>query len=410
MRATLPLQLLVVLAGRNIARNKTRSSLALAAIACGVVGLILSGGFVRDILFQLGEGLIHSQSGHIQIARKGYFEYGSRSPGKYLMSSDETGQIGSEAHVDVAMRRITFSGLASNGRSSYPIAGEGMEAAQEAKLGTSIVMLQGRPLSSQDRYGAMVGAGVARALDLKLGSPIDIVAPTVDEAMNTVQLEVVGIFQSFSSDYDNRAIKISLPTAQELLNTQAVNVLVLLLHETANTVAVAQTLNARVDKLGLELRTWDWLNDFYWKAVALYDRQFGVLRLIVLIMVVLAVIGAINMAVSERLGEFGTMRALGNSAWDVTRLVIAEGVVLGLLGALIGVALGCGIAWMISTIGIPMPPPPNSNLEYTARIPIVPAVVFISFLVGLFATVVATLLPALRVSRTPIVESLRSFL
>src|SRR5687768_1179222 len=103
MRATLPLTLLVVLAARNIARNKTRSSLAIAAIACGVAGLILSGGFVRDILFQLGEGLIHSQSGHIQIARTGYFEFGSRSPGKYLMSSAETGQIAKVRHVEETM-------------------------------------------------------------------------------------------------------------------------------------------------------------------------------------------------------------------------------------------------------------------------------------------------------------------
>jgi putative ABC transport system permease protein len=79
----------------------------------------------------------------------------------------------------------------------------------------------------------------------------------------------------------------SLATAQELLNTQGANVLVLLLDKTMNTQAVVHSLQVRVETLGLELKTWDWLNDFYWKAVALYDRQFGVLRLIVLIMVIL---------------------------------------------------------------------------------------------------------------------------
>lgn len=409
MRATLPYRQLTVLAARNVGRNKTRSALTLAAIACGVAGLILSGGFVQDILFQLGEALIHSQSGHVQIARAGYFDFGTRSPGKYLMSSDEAQRLGNVPHVEEAMRRIAFSALASNGRSSYPIVGEGIEAAKEAKLGTSLVLLEGRMLSPKDRYGALVGAGVARTLDMKPGSLLSLVAPTIDGAMNTLDVEVVGTFQSFSKDYDDRVIKLSLGTAQELLNTQGVNVVVLLLDETRSTGAVVTALKDRLAGLDLELRTWDWLNDFYWKAVALYDRQFGVLRLIVLLMVILAVVGAINVAVLERAGEFGTMRALGNTAWDVIRLVVMEGLLMGVLGALLGVAIGCGLAWIVSAVGIPMPPPPNSNLDYTARIPVVPSVVGAAFLVGLFATVAASMLPALRVSRLPVVEALRRF-
>lgn len=407
MRRRLPLAALTVLAARNLGRNKTRSALALAAIACGVASLILSGGFVQDILFQLGEALIRSQSGHIQIAKAGYFEFGSRSPGKYLISSDDAQQLGRVPHVDETMRRIAFSALASNGRSSYPVLGEGIEAAKEAKLGTALVVQEGRALLPTDRYGAFVGAGVARSLNLRPGSMLSLVAPTIDEAMNTVDVEVVGTFQSFSRDYDERVIKIALGTAQELLNTQGVNLLVLLLDQTRSTPGVVETLKGRLDARGLELRTWDWLNDFYWKAVALYDRQFGVLRLIVLLMVILAVVGAINVAVLERAGEFGTMRALGNSAADVTRLVVTEGVLMGFAGAVIGVVFGCAAAWIVSAVGIPMPPPPNSNLEYVARIPISPAVAGTAFLVGVLATVAASVVPAWRVSRLPIVEALR---
>jgi putative ABC transport system permease protein len=409
MRGALSFKVLLGLAVRNIGRNKARSALSLAAIACGVAGLILSGGFVHDLIFQLGEALIHSQSGHIQIARSGYFDFGSRAPAKYLISADEVerARTGELNHVVESMQRVGFSGLLGNGRSSYPIVGEGIEPEQEAKLGTYMVMSEGRALSSRDRYGALVGAGVARAMDLKAGSLISLVAPTVDEAMNTVDLEVVGIFQSFSKDYDDRVVKLPLRAAQELLDTRAVNVLVLLLDETKNTAKVAGALEDKLKPLGLELRTWDWLNDFYWKTVALYDRQFGVLRLIVLVMVMLAVAGAINMGVLERAGEFGTMRALGNTGSDVIRLVLMEGALMGAMGASIGVALGSGSAWLISEIGIPMPPPPNSNLEFTAAIRLVPSVIVGAFIVGLFATVLASVLPALRVSRLPVVEALR---
>jgi len=408
-RRALPLKVLTGLAVRNVGRNKARSALSLAAIATGVVGLILSGGFVNDLIYQLGEALIHSQSGHVQIARAGYFELGSRSPSKYLISSEEAerAQAGKLAHVSETMRRVSFSALLGNGRSSYPVVGEGIEAEKEAKLGTYMVLLEGRALASNDQYGALVGAGVARAMDLKPGSYVSLVAPTVDEAMNTVDLEVVGVFQSFSKDYDDRVIKVPLRSAQELLDTKGVNVLVVLLDDTRHTAAVATALADRAKALGLEVKTWDWLNDFYWKAVALYERQFGVLRLIVLLMVLVAVVGAINVGTFERLGEFGTMRAVGNTSRDVWRLVMVEGALMGTLGAALGAAIGLALAHIISAVGIPMPPPPNSNLEFVARIRIVPSVVAGAFTIGLVATVLASIPAAIRASRMPIVDALR---
>jgi putative ABC transport system permease protein len=400
---------LLGLAGRNVNRDKARSFLSLAAIAAGVTGLVLSGGFVHDLIVQLGEAVIHSQSGHIQVARTGYFDFGSRAPGKYLMTDEEVERlaVAQVPHVREAMRRIAFTGLLGNGRSSYPIAGEGIEADREARLGTYMLLEQGRMLTGNDRYGALVGAGVARAMDLKPGSTINLVAPTVDEAMNTLEFEVVGIFQSFSKDYDDRVIKIPLGAAQELLNSKGANVVVAYLDDTQNTAAVAERLRAKSKGLAVEVRTWESLNDFYAKTVALYERQFGVLRVIVLLMVLLAVAGATNVRVLERAGEFGTMRALGNRGKDVMALVILEGAFLGTAGALIGTAIAAVAAWAISSVGIPMPPPPNSNLEFVARIRLLPSGVIGAFATGLLATVLASVSPGIRVARLPIVEALR---
>jgi putative ABC transport system permease protein len=54
-----------------------------------------------------------------------------------------------------------------------------------------------------------------------------------------------------------------------------------------------------------------------------------------------------------------------------------------------------------------MPPPPNANVGYTAHVLIVPSVVAAAFAVGVVATVLASLLPAWRLSRIPIVDALR---
>jgi len=99
--------------------------------------------------------------------------------------------------------------------------------------------------------------------------------------------------------------------------------------------------------------------------------------------------------------------ALGNRSSKVFALIIAENTIIGLAGATLGVVLGIALALIISAIGIPMPPPPNADLSYTAHIRVVPSVVAGAFAVGLIATFIAAFLPAARVNRIPVVDALR---
>jgi len=400
------------LALRNIFRQKMQTMMTLAAIVSGVAGIILAGGWVNDIYVQLGEALIHSQSGHLQIYRQGYFASGTRSPEKYLI--DNADQLSQQIATSVGvkkfytgMARLNFSGLLNNGRSDLPIIGEGVQPEKEAELGSSVVITAGRQLADSDDFGILLGQGVARALKLSPGDHITLLANTLDGALNSLDFEVIGIFQSFSNDYDARAVKIPLPAAQELIGTQGVNALVILLNETQDTDQVARQLASTLDVARLEIKTWVELNDFYEKTVELYKGQFGVLQIIILIMVLLSVANSVNMSIFERVGEFGTMMALGNRSNQVFLLIMQENLLLGLIGSGLGVGIGILLAMLISTIGIPMPPPPNADLGYTARIQIVPVVLLIAFSIGCIATVLAALLPAGQVSRVPVVEALR---
>jgi len=397
------------LALRNILRHKLRTAMTLAAIIFGVVGLILSGGFVEDIFLQLAETTIHSQSGHLQIYKTGFFAQGSRAPEKYLI--DEPDSIRSALdrfpEIDDTMARVNFSGLLNNGRTDLSIVGEGVEADKEARLGSHLKISAGRQLGKADAYGILVGHGVAASLKLIPGERVTLLLNTAEGAMNSLEFEVVGVFQTFSKEFDARAVRIPLAAAQELLNTQGINRIVLSLKKTEDTERVTRSLAAQLDGTLYELKTWRQLNDFYQKTVDLYARQFGVLRLIVLIMVFLGVANTINMSVFERTGEFGTMMALGNTRMTIFQLVLLENVLLGLIGASVGALLGVAMAVLISTVGIVMPPPPNANIGYTALIRIVPSVVVMAFLVGLIATILAAIFPASRVARTPIDEALR---
>ncbi len=396
------------LALRNIFRQRLHTAMTLVAIMSGVTALILAGGWVNDIFVTLSEAFIHSRSGHLQVYKKGFFAAGTHAPEKYLIvNSSAIKQRIADRDIDGINARLNFSALLNNGRSDLPIIGEGVEPAKEAALGSSVSIVAGRQLEDKDTFGIMLGFGVAQALKLKPADHVTLLANTFDGALNSIDLEVIGVFKSFSSDYDARAVKIPLAASQELLATQGVNALVISLKKTEDTFRIAELLKERLETSGLEIKTWIELNDFYEKTVELYGRQLSFLQLIILIMVLLSVLNSVNMSAFERTGEFGTMMALGNRSGHVFRLIVTENFLLGVIGSSLGLGLGIGLALIISAIGISMPPPPNSNLGYTAHIQIVPGVLLVSFAIGIAATVLAAIIPGRHISRIPVADALR---
>lgn len=399
----------VRIAIRNLTRHRGRTAMTLAAIAFGVVALVLSGGFIEDMFSQLREVTIQSRLGHLQVSRDGYSAHGRRDPFRYLIADPrEIGTaLAGDPRVASLSSRLDFQGLLNNGRSDLPIVAEGVEVPKDGAAGAPLTLLAGHRLVPGDRFGALVGEGVAQAMKLAPGDVVTLMVNTPGGALNTLDFQVAGVFRTFSKDFDDRAVRVPIDAARELLAVEGAHSVVVSLKETGATDAVAEKLRHALGPRGYEVRTWLELDDFYPKALALYQRQFGVLQLIVLAIVMLTVANSVNMTAFERQGEYGTIRALGARGRGVFAMILLENLLLGVVGAAIGLACGVALAVAISSIGIPMPPPPNSNSAYVARIQLAPAVLATAALVGAGATLASSLYAAIRVSRTPIASALR---
>ena len=112
------------------------------------------------------------------------------------------------------------------------------------------------------------------------------------------------------------------------------------------------------------------------------------------------VVGSIGIAnimivsVTERTREIGIMKAVGARKRDVLQLFVVESVILGVLGAIFGVALGLGAGYaLVAWIGWPMVYP----LDWVA----------IAIAVGIGVGVVSGLYPAWRAARVDPIEALR---
>jgi len=396
------------LALRNLARERKRTLISLAAIVVGVVGYLLAGGFIDWIFWAIRESAIDNGLGHIQISAKGYRDAGQADPDAYQIPATGV-QKDAIAHlpgVVAVSPRLMTSGLVSHGDVTVPFAGEAVEPAIDARISKDIAV-DGDALDAASPKGVILGRGLARALNVRRGDPVAFITTGASGGMSGVEGIVRGVYSTGVKAFDDVAVRMPLALGQELMRTKGVHLWVVGLDETAHTQAVASAIAPIIAGSGKEMRTWFDLSDFYRKTVTLMSRQMLVVAVLIALILVLGIANLLTMSTLERTGEIGTMLALGTSRGSVLRMHFMEGLLLGVVGAIAGLAIGTVLAAVISWIGIPMPPPPGRDTGYRAEILLSLPVFLNAIALALASAAVAGAYPAWKASRMPIVDALR---
>ena len=108
------------LALRNIFRNKRRTAITFLSIIAASAAIIVFGGFIAFSFEGLRETTIRTQLGHLQIAKKGYFDQGAGLSERFLISDPASIErdIRKSSLVNTTTWRLTGSGLISAGETS----------------------------------------------------------------------------------------------------------------------------------------------------------------------------------------------------------------------------------------------------------------------------------------------------
>ncbi len=399
----------LLLAYRNVVRQRRRSLFAVLVVAFGVVALLLATGFIEWNVSFGREAAIRSQFGHIQVVRPGYFDDGLADPFSYLLPAkgNQLAAIAGQAHVRILAPRLSFNGLISLGDETIPFIGEGVDPGSERFFDEAVTITAGRGLADNDALGIIVGQGLAANLGLSVGDDVVLTTGTASGGMNGTDAKVRGLFATITKAYDDTALRVPLALAQKLSRTQGVHAWVLLLDETENTQDVLATLRQKYAGSLLQFVPWTDLADFYNKTAALLAKQVDVIKIVIATIIVLSISNTRMMSVFERTGEIGTALALGTGRGEILRMFLAEGCLLGALGSAGGVACGYLLARGISLIGIPMPAAPGMAHGFVAEIAFTGALALEAFAIGFTTTVCAGAYPAWRASRLAIVDALR---
>ena len=403
---------LVYLSVRNIFRNRRRTAITVFSIVVGFAAMACFGGFIEFSFEGLRESTIRTRLGHLQIYAHGYSQHRVSDPESVLISEPDAvmARIAELPGVAAVTPRLSFSGLGSAGSATVNMSVVGVDPEGEEEFSDFETLVAGRPLEPGDPAAGLIGEELRNGLGAEVGDWVTVLTTSFDGVINAVDFRVAGVVRTGSKEYDSVFVKVPIELAQRAKETGKVERIVVLLDDTDDLPALQPRIEEMLSTFDdeFETRRWDELAGFYEAVVALYRGIFTVFAGIVGVVVMFSVANTMTMAVFERTGEIGALRAIGARRSTLVAMFLTEGVGVGLLGAGLGAVASWLIAGAVQAMGgIAMPPPPGMSQGFQAYFSLTGDVLRNAFAVTVVATLVSAVYPAYAASRIRIVEALQ---
>ena len=401
-------------AARGLWRTPWRSGLSLAALGLGLAAFIFAAAFAEGFLAQMVRNATGLLSGDVQVQHRD-FQAEQRADLAFDADPAWLAQLGQLPAVAAVSPRVQVQATLGSARKAEPVNLVGLDAARDhAAARLAQALTAGSPL--QGPRDLLIGRKLAERLDVRLGEKLVL---TLQDAQGQLVFEafrVAGLFETGAHGADAAMAFIHLAQARRVLALgprDATHVLVHLQERSASSLTSEVTARAAAPLLpvGLQALAWPQLMPDIAQFSGLVRHGLLVVLGIVFTMVGVIVANAQLMSVMERRREFGTLLAIGAGGAAVVRLVMAEALLLAVLGVAAGLALGAGVAWIASIDGIELAvrgvaaTPGSSQLVHPAlSLPLLAGPALLLFLLALAASVY----PAWRTVRLDPVEAMRS--
>lgn len=314
-----------LIAIRNLVKGKYRTLLTLGMIVGAAVALSIFRGFVERTLELVENSIVNGQVGHLQLGMDSYWnqQFKDKKEAKidnYLQIANEIAKL---PDVQAVSPRNKFFGLLSTSSNSNSAAFIGVDMKTESNFSVGFELLHGEKFDiSHGRI--MVGGTLAKRLKLKVGDEVTVVANTLDHAVNSYDFQVSGIFATGTDDFDSVAVFMDLNDAFRLMNSSLIDILKISVKNSSKLDDVRKELHAKFSEQGLSVRAWYEISDLFRKVKSFYNAQSGLMFVILVFIVLLGVSNTVSMALIERIGEIGTLRALGQSKASVLKQFMTE--------------------------------------------------------------------------------------
>ena len=351
-------------------------------------------------------------SGHAQVQHPAYFDDPDVRH-NLTEGSDLTSRLeGVPGVVAVAPRAEAFA-LVSAGERSFGAMVVGVDPVRDAALSDlSTHLVAGEYLPNPD--SAFLGAALATNLGVEVGEEIVVLGAAAEGGVAALVSRVDGLFETGRADVDRSVLQVGLAAMQSGFELgDAVHRVVIKTRDARGVTGMRQILESAMPPGG-RILDWNELLPELEQAIQIDRATAAMTYWLLLIVVAMSVVNAFIMTVFERTREFGMLLAIGMRPNAIIGMLSIEALCVWAMGTVIGIALCLAVVVPLGMVGIEiagiegmdamagqlmMPDRlyPGLNTEVLLESPG-------WMLVG---TLIAALIPALRVRRMQVVESLR---
>ncbi len=250
---------------------------------------------------------------------------------------------------------------------------------------------------AQDNNAIILGSGVAKDLNVKIGDYVMVKNATTDVS---AQLRVAGIFSTTISSIDKTKSFANINIAQNLLqkNSNYITDIVLNIKDKYQAPKMAQILKKQ---LGLTVEDWQTANQQSLAGTVIRNLIANSIALTILLVAGFGIYNILNMVVQDKIKEIAILKATGFQKGDIIRIFLYQASLIAVFGAILGLLLGGLICYIVGHIYVGL-----GALEY---IPIGfhPIYYVQALLFGFITCFFAAYMPAFKASRVDPIQIIR---
>jgi ABC-type lipoprotein release transport system permease subunit len=331
------------MARRNVWRNRRRTITTVSAMSLALFILLLYAGLMEGYLADMERNVLDLEVGDVQVFAEDY----RNNPSIYTRIEDPERVLGPLQGAGFpATGRLLGFGMGVAGRSSAGVSFRGIDLARDAEVSRVHEEIErGQWLDPADPRGIVIGRRLARMLGAEFGSELLVLSQGADGAMAYDLYTVRGILRGIGDATDRTGVFMLEETFRELMVVPTgVHQIIVRRPEGVELSVAAEQIRSVVGS-SHDVQTWRQLLPTVSSMLDSARAAISIMFVIVYLAVGILILNAMLMAVFERVREFGVLKAVGVSPFDVVRMIFIESAIQA--GLAIGVALLLGIPALI---------------------------------------------------------------
>lgn len=402
------------IAWRNLWRNRRRTGLALGAIGLSVVLVLAYDSILRGYGDWMLETITGPMLGHVQVHATGWRK--DRAMERTIGGvSRLLESIRRDPEVASATARVYAPALAAVGEEGFAVVAIGVDA--RAETGPARLLDRATPAFGGKRV--LMGRPLAVLTGLEAGATVALVGQGADGSLANDLYTVVGLIDTPLDLINRQGLIMDVTEAQALFSMpDEAHEIVVHARDPEQAAALAVSLASRAGMERLEVLDWKRLAPEMVSLVEVVQIAWVFVLGLVFVAAAAGVANTMLMATFERTREFGMLLALGTRPARIVRMILAESVALGIVGAFAGAAVGVTLVALTHESGIDYATLTGggptaisfAGLRWSLRLYPTLAVIDVVRVVGAVTvtSVIASAWPALRVARLQPAGALRA--